>query len=76
MGNTGARANWLENFFVELCHAASAEERNPIEAGVAARRSMTATRFLSADVTAAFDPNFPEDIRAAEYGVLRDGNCI
>lgn len=60
VGNTGARANWLENFFVELCHAASAEERNPIEAGVAARRSMTATRFLSADVTAAFDPNFPE----------------
>ncbi|MBR5786113.1 MAG: aminopeptidase [Clostridia bacterium] len=60
MGNTGARANWLENFFFELCNAYSVANDGKIDIAVAARRSMTSTAFLSADVTAAFDPNFPE----------------
>lgn len=60
MGNTGARANWLENFFYELCNAYAVANNDNIDAGVAARRSMAATAFLSADVTAAFDPNFSE----------------
>ena len=60
MGNTGARANWLQNFFYEICNSyADANDIN-IDAGIAARRSMSSTAFLSADVTAAFDPNFPE----------------
>ena len=60
MGNTGARANWLQNFFYEICNSyADANDIN-IDAGIAARRSMYSTAFLSADVTAAFDPNFPE----------------
>ena len=60
VGNTGARSNWLENFFIELCNAYHVASNLQIDASVAARRSMTNTRFLSADVTAAFDPTFPE----------------
>ena len=60
MGNTGARANWLQNFFYEICNAYSIANGIKLDAGIAARRSMTSTAFLSADVTAAFDPNFPE----------------
>ena len=60
VGNTGARANWLENFFLELCNAYAAANGIKLDASVAARRSMMRTRFLSADVTAAFDPTFPE----------------
>lgn len=55
VGNTGARANWLENFVLELCHA-----WNPSYEMVALRRALSATRFLSADVTAAYDPCYPE----------------
>ena len=60
MGNTGARANWLQNFFYELCNAYAVANSKHTDIGVCARRSMMATGFLSADVTAAFDPNFPE----------------
>lgn len=60
MGNTGARANWLENFFYELCNAYSKANDLNGNIGVIARRGMSKTAFLSADVTAAFDPNFPE----------------
>ncbi len=60
MGNTGARANWLQNFFYEICNAYAVANDIKTDTGVAARRSMSATAFLSADVTAAFDPNFPE----------------
>lgn len=64
VGNTGARANWLHLFFEELCTAYRAahpdENMQKIETSLAARRGMAATRFLSADVTAAFDPTFPE----------------
>lgn len=55
VGNTGARANWLENFVLELCHA-----WDPSYEMVALRRSLSNTCFLSADVTAAFDPCYPE----------------
>lgn len=55
VGNTGARANWLENFVLELCHA-----WNPAYEMVALRRALSSTKFLSADVTAAYDPCYPE----------------
>ncbi len=60
MGNTGARANWLQNFFYELCNAYAVANSKKTDIGICARRSMYNTAFLSADVTAAFDPNFPE----------------
>ncbi len=60
VGNTGARSNWLENFYLELCHAYHHQKDGRLDASVAARRSMAGSRFLSADVTAAFDPTFPE----------------
>ena len=43
-----------------MCNAYAVANNDNIDAGVAARRSMAATAFLSADVTAAFDPNFSE----------------
>ncbi len=55
VGNTGARGNWLENFVLELCHAWNSNYEM-----VALRRALSATKFLSADVTAAYDPCYPE----------------
>lgn len=72
VGNTGARSNWLENFFIELCSAYHAEHAESAEAAVASRRSLSATRFLSADVTAAYDPTFSdvsEPLNAAFCGM-------
>lgn len=55
VGNTGARSCWLENLCLELV-----SNYDPSYGMLELRRAMTATKFLSADVTAAFDPNFPE----------------
>lgn len=60
VGNTGARANWLENFFYELCYAYSAANNILADPCICAKRSMALTEFLSADVTAAYDPTFSE----------------
>lgn len=57
VGNTGARANWLHSFVLEVC---AAYENSPVQPSVACVRSMMNTKFLSADVTAALDPTFPE----------------
>ena len=55
VGNTGARSCWLENLCLELVHLF-----NSNYGMLETRRAMANTRFLSADVTAAFDPTFPE----------------
>ncbi len=61
VGNTGARANWLANFILEICQAyVSPEGGKKTDPGVACARSMENTRFLSADVTAALDPTFSD----------------
>ncbi|MBQ3868573.1 MAG: aminopeptidase [Clostridia bacterium] len=55
MGNTGARSCWLENLILELVHLHDAAYGM-----LELRRSMRNTKFLSADVTAAFDPTFAD----------------
>ncbi len=55
VGNTGARSNWLENLCLEIV---SMYDRS--YGMLELRRATANTKFLSADVTAAFDPTFPE----------------
>ncbi len=55
VGITGARSNLFETFIYELSYAFT-QDSNPL----IAKRAMKASRMLSADVTAGFDPNYPE----------------
>nr|HPZ53393.1 aminopeptidase [Clostridia bacterium] len=55
VGITGARSNHFETFIYELCYALT-NDSNPL----IARRALKASKMLSADVTAGFDPTFPE----------------
>ncbi|MBR4893538.1 MAG: aminopeptidase [Clostridia bacterium] len=50
MGNTGMKSNFFEFTLEELCE----------KEGVKLRDALTNTECLSADVCAAYDPNFPE----------------
>ena len=55
VGNTGARSCWLENLCLKIVTLGNKK------AGMLdLRKAMANTKFLSADVTAAFDPTFPE----------------
>ncbi|MBO4327600.1 MAG: aminopeptidase [Clostridia bacterium] len=69
IGNTGARSCWLENLCLEL--VSNYDAGNGM---LALRRAMANTKFLSADVTAAFDPNFPEV--SDKHNVAFAGNGI
>ncbi len=55
MGNTGSESRYFENVVAELI-ALQADNYSDL----LIRRSLSATKVLSADVCAAFDPNFPE----------------
>ena len=55
VGITGARSNHFETFIYELCYALT-NDANPLTP----RRALKASKMLSADVTAGFDPTFPE----------------
>lgn len=55
VGITGARSNHFETFVYELCYALTGDS-NPL----IARRVLKASKMLSADVTAGFDPTFAE----------------
>lgn len=66
VGITGARSRSFENFIIELCYA-----YDPETPELTARRCLSASRFLSADVTAAYDPTFgdvSEKNNAAYFG--------
>lgn len=55
MGNTGSESRYFENMVAELI-ALQADQYSDL----LVRRSLSATKVLSADVCAAFDPNYPE----------------
>lgn len=55
MGNTGSESDFFEYILSELL----ALEAEP-HIDLALKRSLMASRMLSADVTAAYDPNYPE----------------
>ena len=70
VGNTGARANWLENFTLELCNATSGGDM------VSCRRLMRNTKFLSADVTAGFDPLYADVYDTLNVAYLGKGIAL
>ena len=70
VGNTGARANWLENFILELCNSTGTGNM------VACRRVMRNTRFLSADVTAGFDPLYADVYDTLNVAYLGHGIAL
>jgi aspartyl aminopeptidase len=53
MGNTGAQSSFLENFIADICALSSDKYTDMV-----LRRCFTNSKMLSADVTAAIDPNF------------------
>ncbi|MDD4588237.1 MAG: aminopeptidase [Heliobacteriaceae bacterium] len=71
-GNTGMRSRFFENALTEMIYAAAPEPGLSPE--LVSRRCLFNTRALSADVTAALDPNFPEvvdkrNVARLGYGV-------
>lgn len=54
VGNTGMQSNHFELFMMDLL------EKSGIVSPYALQRTFSASSVLSADVTAAFDPNYPE----------------
>lgn len=55
VGNTGMAARTFENFMAEIINKAQ-----PHYSEITLRRSLANSKALSADVTAGFDPNYPD----------------
>lgn len=56
VGNTGMGASFFEDFLSECLHATEPDQ----DTHLALRRTLSRSAVLSADVTSAFDPAFPE----------------
>src|SRR5690606_23367401 len=54
MGNTGMESAFFENAVAELLHLQG------VTSYLGLRRAMSNSKVLSGDVTAGFDPNFPD----------------
>ncbi|WP_303864297.1 aminopeptidase [Alkalibaculum bacchi] len=66
VGNTGMTSNYFENLVSELIHLSGVGK-----ADLVLRRCLMNSKFLSADVNAAFDPNYPtthDKLNAAYIG--------
>lgn len=70
-GNTGSESLYFENCVAELI-ALQADTQLELKL----RRSFHHTKVLSADVTAAFDPNFPEVLDKRNASKINYGICI
>lgn len=68
VGNTGARSNWLQNFVLELCNSWNSSYEM-----VACMRALQNSRFISADVTAAFDPDFADAYEKSNASIAGNG---
>ncbi len=65
-GNTGLDSKYLEYFVSDLASIYGAE----------GREVLSASKCLSADVNAAFDPNFPEVYERRNTSFINNGVCI
>mgnify|MGYP003289720291 CR=1 FL=1 len=65
-GNTGLKADYLKNFITELCQGS----------GVNVRECLRNSKCLSADVNAAFDPNYPDVFEKRNTTKLNYGTII
>ncbi len=65
MGNTGMQSRFFENVLAQLCHLTSEKPYNDLML----RKALTNSKCLSADVSAALDPTYPDvhDKRNAPY---------
>ncbi len=70
MGNTGMESQNFELFLMELL------EKSGIVSPYALQRLLSRSACLSADVTAAFDPNYPEVMEKKNAAYLGAGICI
>lgn len=65
-GNTGLQAAYLRHFIEDLCAAS----------GTNARRCLQASRCLSADVNAAFDPTYPDVTEKRNAAMINRGVVV
>lgn len=65
-GNTGLDSKYLEYFICDLAALYGAD----------GREVLSASKCLSADVNAAFDPNFPEVFERKNTAFINNGVCI
>lgn len=65
-GNTGLCSSYLKYFLMDLAECFGANGRHV----------MTASKCLSADVNAAFDPTFPEVLERNNCAYLNHGVCV
>ena len=70
-GNTGMKSRWFENFVAKLCNMQS-ENYNDI----LTRDALANSICLSADVGAAFDPNYPEVNEKRNTAIVNGGLMI
>ncbi len=71
VGNTGARSNALEFFVSQVCSLYTSNDTMWL-----AKRCLNASKMLSADVTAAFDPSFPEVYDKSNAAFLGHGIAV
>lgn len=69
VGATGMRARFFENAVAELAALGG-------ESDLAVRRALSSSRMLSGDVSAAFDPKFPEVYEKKNAAFLGRGVCL
>lgn len=73
-GSTAAGALFLERVLGELVYAACKDSCPSVD--IELRRSFSNSKFLSADVTAAFDPNYPNVLDKRNSSRINYGVCI
>ena len=71
VGNTGARSNSLELFALEI-----ASLYEPREVMLTVKKCLAASKMLSADVTAAFDPSYPDVYDESNAAFMGGGIAI
>lgn len=70
MGNTGMRSRFFENMIAEICFLQKAENN------ISVRRCLSASKCLSADVNAAFDPAYANAYEKNNASILGYGVTI
>jgi len=70
-GNTGMQSRWFENFIAKL---ASKQSENYSD--IQTREALANSMCLSADVGAAFDPNYPEVVEKRNTAIMNGGLMI
>lgn len=71
VGNTGMKSRFFENTMAEICALLKADYND-----LTLRRTLSASQCLSADVSAAFDPNFPSPFEKNNTPKLSYGTVV